>query len=346
MGGMKGKRREDRPKAAPQLPPEGAMAAVARAQFAALGRLKPLTARVTPDTWRFFKQGSAELEVTQEQMLRTAIRLFSSKFREVPEREYRAVYERIRKETFSEQPNYEQEKWEFRPEVGDLRGGLGRVLETQRIDESTQQGYTRVVVEQLPDIGDATLEQTKSVIGGAIKKLSFAVVAKMIVEAASPDDRVLLADMVARARKEATSAQTPATPPKMSEADLAEFTEFASKPENIWEGDQKRMKPAAFIAEKFADFLKTGGVWLEHFRAVPVQRKLAEAYYKEVKRHPERALNIYIQPHSLPVGAERAASAKLVAERTDEERAAVQAKNTLSKQASRSKSKILLSSCP
>ena len=62
-----------------------------------------------------------------------------------------------------------------------------------------------------------------------------------------------------------------------------------------------------------------------------MQRKLAEAYYKEVKRHPERALNIYIQPHSLPVGAERAASAKLVAERTDEERAAVQAKNTLSK---------------
>ena len=186
-------------------------------------------------------------------MLRTAIRLFSSKFREVPEREYRAVYERIRKETFSEQPNYEQEKWEFRPEVGDLRGGLGRVLETQRIDESTQQGYTRVVVEQLPDIGDATLEQMKSVIGEAIKKLSFAAVAKMIVEAASPDD-LPMADMVAHDRKEPGTAQTPATPPKMSEADLAEFTEFASKPENIWEGDQKRMKPAAFIAEKFADF--------------------------------------------------------------------------------------------
>ena len=64
--------------------------------------LKPLTVRVTPDMWRFFKKASAELEETQEQLLRTAVQLFSSKLRGMPDSEYRAVYRRIRKEAAGE----------------------------------------------------------------------------------------------------------------------------------------------------------------------------------------------------------------------------------------------------
>jgi hypothetical protein len=63
---------------------------------------KLMSARVTPPTWRFFKKGSAELDVTQEAMLRTALALFMSRFRGVPEAGYQAVWEAIRKEAAGE----------------------------------------------------------------------------------------------------------------------------------------------------------------------------------------------------------------------------------------------------
>jgi hypothetical protein len=68
-------------------------------------------------------------------------------------------------------------------------------------------------MDQSPDIGGATLEQAQTLLGQVIGKIGFSAVAKMIVEAASPDDRALLAGMVARGRELTGRAPAPVEEP-------------------------------------------------------------------------------------------------------------------------------------
>ncbi len=60
--------------------------------------LKTMTVRVDIRTWRFFKKLAPDLDATQERLLRTALALFMSRFNGVPESEFRAVWDAIRRE--------------------------------------------------------------------------------------------------------------------------------------------------------------------------------------------------------------------------------------------------------
>jgi hypothetical protein len=60
--------------------------------------LKPMTVRVDPPTWRFFKKLAPDLDVTQERLLRRSLALFKLRFMRVPDSEYRALWEMTGKE--------------------------------------------------------------------------------------------------------------------------------------------------------------------------------------------------------------------------------------------------------
>jgi hypothetical protein len=169
-------------------------------------------------------------------------------------------------------------------------------------------------MDQSPDIGGATPEQAQTLLGQVIGKIGFAAVAKMIVEAASPDDRALLAGMVARGR-ELTGREAP---PRLSAADLAAFMAHAAS--HQWNRESKpKVAPSAFIAETFKDWLGRG-LMLKHIRAA--QKNLAGAYSMEVNRAPsKRVAGLIVIQEKLPVGAPRPPSSRPIAELSEAEKA-------------------------
>ena len=124
------------------------------------------------------------------------------------------------------------------------------------------------IVELPPDSGGATLRQKQSQFLQSLAELGFAAAGKLVAGVASPVDRAqFLEGMGEPARKEAATTQTTATPPKMSEADLAAFMEAAPAwPSEKWKGSpeygsRKQGALFAFLRRVWKPFIeKTGAV--------------------------------------------------------------------------------------
>jgi hypothetical protein len=214
---------------------------------------------------------------------------------------------------------------------------LGEAPATNSPVENCQETSHNKLMLDRPNIGDAALEQRQSEFVRLAKEIGLATAGKLLVEAASPDERAHIASMAACVR-EVTSPEPPPAPvaPKISEADLAAFRKHAKS--HPWKPDCG-VAPSAHIEATFAKWLNRG-LMLKHIRAA--QSNLAGAYSTEVSRAPsKRVEGLYVAPHNLPAGTPRPASKKLAAEMTDGELAETRKKNKTYKSASRQRQQSL-----
>jgi tetratricopeptide (TPR) repeat protein len=120
--------------------------------------------------------------------------------------------------------------------------------------------YNPPDMEQSPDTGDATLKQAQTLLGEAIEKVGVTAAAKMIVEAASPDDRArLIEGMVARGRELTGRDATPVAEPTTQEA-KTEAQAFAAALEAMTTQQERHAALAAhYAAGKKNTWIKARG---------------------------------------------------------------------------------------
>ena len=115
----------------------------------------------------------------------------------------------------------------------------------------------------------------------------------------------------------ATEARAETTQPpakQLSSHELRKFLAYAKA--HPWDSDGD-VRPSDHIKKKFAKWLKLG---LSRTDIVMAQENLAQAYATEISRDPtKRVKELVVRPHTLPPGAKRALSARLVSELTAEE---------------------------
>lgn len=102
---------------------------------------------------------------------------------------------------------------------------------------------------------------------------------------------------------------------QLSPCELEEFLAFAKA--YPWDSNSG-VRPSEHIKTKFAKWLKRG---LSRSNIVEGQKNLAGAYATEVSLDPsKRVEELVVRPHTLPPGAKRALSARLVSELSPQER--------------------------